>query len=69
MKRESFHPNVFIDISATIDDKLNAMKMYETEIRTYPHPRSIKAMRISAQYFGNTVGIEYAEPFKLIYSK
>lgn len=69
LKRESFHPNVFIDISATIDDKLNAMKMYETELRPYPHPRSPEAMRISAQYFGNTVGIEYAEPFKLIYSK
>lgn len=69
LKKEPFNPNVFVDISSTIETKLDAMKMYETELRQYPHPRSIDAMKISAQYFGNMVGIEYAEPFKLIYSK
>lgn len=69
LKKESFDPNVFVDISATIDSKLNAMKMYKTELRQYPHPRSLEAMRISAQYFGNMIGKEYAEPFRLIYSK
>lgn len=69
LKKETFNPNVFIDISSTIDDKLNSMAKYKTELRSYPHPRSLEAMRNSSKYFGNMIGIEYAEPFKLIYSK
>ncbi len=69
LNKVPFGPNVFIDISSSIDDKLNAMNMYQTELRKFPHPRSLKAMRTTAQYFGNMIGIEYAEPFKLIYSK
>lgn len=69
LKKEPFNPNVFVDISETIDAKLEAMSHYETELRDFPHPRSLKAMRTSAQYFGNMVGTEYAEPFKLIFSK
>ncbi|MBT8235543.1 MAG: PIG-L family deacetylase, partial [Bacteroidia bacterium] len=66
---ESFNPNVYIDISDSIELKLSAMEKYQTELRTYPHPRSLEAMRNSAKYFGNMVGYEYAEPFRLIYSK
>lgn len=69
LKKEPFNPNVFVDISSTIESKLDAMKKYETELRQHPHPRSIEAMRTSAKYFGNIVGTEYAEPFKLIFSK
>lgn len=69
LKKEPFNPNVFVDISETVELKLKAMEMYKTELREYPHPRSSKAMRVSAQYFGNMVGTEFAEPFKLIYSK
>jgi LmbE family N-acetylglucosaminyl deacetylase len=64
-----FKPNVFIDISNTISLKLEAMKHYKTELRTYPHPRSIEAINNTSKYFGNTVGVEYAEAFKLIFSK
>lgn len=66
---ERFDPNVFVDISATINLKLSAMEKYQTELRTYPHPRSLEALRTTAKYFGNMVGLEYAEPFKLIFAK
>lgn len=69
LKKRPFNPNVFIDISETIDDKLNAMSKYETELRDYPHPRSLEGIRNSAKYFGNMVGIEYAEPFYLVFTK
>lgn len=69
LKKEAFNPNVFIDISSTIDHKLNSMAKYRTELRSYPHPRSLEAMRNTSKYFGNMIGIEYAEPFKLIFSK
>lgn len=69
LKKAPFNPNVFIDISETIDLKLSAMEKYKTEMRDYPHPRSTEAIRTSAKYFGNMVGTEYAEPFHLVYSK
>lgn len=65
----TFKPNVFIDIAKTIDIKLAAMEKYQTELRTYPHPRSLQAIKNSAEYFGNMIGHEFAEPFKLIFSK
>lgn len=61
-----FTPNVFEDISRTIEVKLEALKMYESEIRKYPHPRSLKALNIIAQRWGIVVGKEYVEPFALI---
>lgn len=69
LQKNPFNPNVFIDISSTIESKLKSMEKYKTELRTYPHPRSLEGIRNSAKYFGNMVGIEYAEPFKLIFSK
>ena len=61
-----FWPNVFIDITTTIDLKLKAMSLYEDELREYPHPRSIQSLRNHARVFGNQVGYEYAEPFSLL---
>lgn len=69
LKKEPFNPSVFVDISETIEDKLNAMEKYTTELRDYPHPRSTEAIRNSSKYFGNMVGTEYAEPFHLVFTK
>ncbi|MFK7812428.1 MAG: PIG-L deacetylase family protein [Maribacter sp.] len=69
LKKAPFDPNVFIDITETIDSKISAMEKYKTEMRDYPHPRSSEAIRNSAKYFGNMVGTEYAEPFHLVYTK
>jgi len=69
LKKRAFNPNVFIDISNTIEDKLKSMSKYKTELRDYPHPRSAEGIRNSAKYFGNMVGTEYAEPFYLVYTK
>lgn len=65
---QSFQPNVFVDISNSIDTKLNALAYYETEMRAYPHPRSPEAIRARAQYWGQIVGCNYAEAFQLIRS-
>ena len=62
----AFNPNVFIDIKDTIEIKLEAMKCYESEIREYPHPRSLKALEIIAAKWGTVVGKEYVEAFELI---
>lgn len=63
----SFNPNVFEDITETLNIKLDAMGLYTTELKTFPHPRSLKALEITAAKWGTVVGKKYVEPFYLLY--
>ena len=62
----SFSPDVFFDISETIDIKLAAMEKYQSELKEYPHPRSLKGIRLNAEQWGMKTGLKYAEAFKLV---
>lgn len=62
----SFSGNVFFDIHDTIADKLKAMQCYQSELRTYPHPRSLEGIKLNAQLQGMRVGLQYAESFLLV---
>ena len=64
--KDSFTPNVWVDIHDYISVKEKAMGIYSTEIKEYPHPRSKKGIRIQAQKRGLEVGMEYAECFCLL---
>ena len=61
-----FSPNLYVDVSRSIDMKKLAMKYYESEYRAYPHPRSIEGMEYLARRRGLEVGLEYAEAFHVI---
>ena len=61
-----FVPTWFVDITATLERKLQAFACFETERRDYPHPRNDRALRAHGEFWGSTVGCEYAEPFVLI---
>lgn len=61
-----FVPNVFVDISQYLDKKLAAMRCYQTELREYPHPRSLEGLRLLAEERGLSVGLKAAECFQLI---
>jgi len=61
----TFAPNLFYDISTTFTLKLKALQVYESELRTFPHTRSLKAVESLAQWRGATVGVEAAEAFVL----
>jgi LmbE family N-acetylglucosaminyl deacetylase len=65
-----FSPSVFVDVSATLKHKIDALAAYEhtymNEVHPYPHPRSYKAVRIYAQRHGIAVGMLAAEPFMLV---
>jgi LmbE family N-acetylglucosaminyl deacetylase len=63
-----FVPNTFVDIKATLADKIKAMQCYESECRPYPHPRSPGAIEAYAAYWGLSAGFEFAEPFRLVHS-
>lgn len=63
----AFTPNIFIEISEKdLQAKIDGMEKYRFEKRSYPHPRSPKALKIRAQFRGLTVGFEYAEAFCLV---
>lgn len=62
----AFIPNVFIDVSDHLDAKLKAIAEYETELRPFPHPRSVNALRNRAHQWGSVIGAAAAEPFMLV---
>jgi LmbE family N-acetylglucosaminyl deacetylase len=61
----AFAPNWFVDITATLSLKLEALKAYSTEMREWPHARSIEALEHLARWRGASVGAEAAEAFVL----
>lgn len=63
---QCFSPNFFVDISGAVDKKLSSMEEYKTELRDYPHPRSLDAIKLTAKTWGVKVGVDYAEAFKLV---
>lgn len=58
-----FLPNMYVDISAYLDKKIEALHYYDSEMREYPHSRSYEALRILAKQRGFTVGTQAAEAF------
>ena len=63
---EPFNPNVYFDVSNTIEAKTKGMDCYRSESRVFPHPRSSEALRALAQYRGSNIGVDYAEAFILL---
>lgn len=61
-----FSPDVFFDIGNTIKLKMQAMKTYKSELRKFPHPRSVEGIKMIAKVWGMKVGLEYAEAFKTV---
>lgn len=62
----SFSPNVYFDIGSSFKLKCKAMKAYETELREYPHPRSLEGIEANARLWGMKSGLKLAEAFELI---
>jgi len=62
----AFIPNIYVDISATLETKLKGMSAYELELKEYPHPRSLEAVSALVKMRGSTIGVKAAEAFMLI---
>ena len=62
----TFRPNYFIDISKNLNKKIKAMECYKNEIRDFPHPRSIKNIKNSAEKWGTVSGFAAAEAFEIV---
>jgi len=62
----SFNPNLYIDISKTIQLKINALNIYFEEMRKFPHSRSFEGVKNLSLYRGSQVGILNSEAFEII---
>ena len=62
----AFQPNWFIDISAQWQRKREALMAYASEMRPWPHARSVEALEHLARWRGAQVGVEAAEAFCLL---
>ncbi|WP_206203046.1 PIG-L deacetylase family protein [Thioalkalivibrio sp. XN8] len=62
----NFNPDTWVDISETLSLKLEAMARYKTELREWPHPRSIRSLQAKAESAGSQVCSEAAESFMTI---
>jgi LmbE family N-acetylglucosaminyl deacetylase len=67
-KETAFVPNVFLDVSETIDLKIQALSEYKSELMPYPHPRSLEHVKNLAKTNGAKVGLQYCENFMLVRS-
>lgn len=61
-----FMPNVFVDIADYAERKYKAFACYSTELREYPHPRSVQYLRETDKAAGLRVGMLAAEEFVLL---
>ncbi|HUY68429.1 MAG TPA: PIG-L deacetylase family protein [Alphaproteobacteria bacterium] len=65
--RQPFAPMLSIDISGHLATKVEALRAYASEIRPFPHPRSIKAAEALAVWRGASCGCAAAEAFEVGY--
>ncbi len=61
-----FIPILYNDISDFLDKKLEAMKIYGTQIATFPNARSVEGIRALAVTRGTNVSLAAAEAFEVI---
>lgn len=61
-----FMPNVFVDITEYAELKYKAFACYSTELRDYPHPRSVQYLRETDKTTGLRVGLLAGEEFVLL---
>jgi len=63
---EPFVPSVYVDITQTFKQKIEAIKVYKSESKPYPHPRSLEVIEALAKKRGSEVGLKAAEAFMVI---
>lgn len=63
----SFRPNLYVDISAYLDAKVDMLGLYGDELGEHPFPRSEHSVRSLSAYRGAAAGVQAAEAFESIW--
>lgn len=66
---KTFIPNVYVDITDFIKEKLAIMGKYPKQIMEAPYPRSLSSIEALARVRGSRAGVMYAESFQLLFEK
>lgn len=61
-----FTPDIFVDISKHVDQKILALDAYNFEMRAFPHPRSKRAILALMDWRASNSGLSQAESFFLL---
>jgi len=59
----TFTPTIFEDITDHLELKVKAFELFQTQIKSFPHPRSAENLRYLARLRGSSAGIGAAEAF------
>ena len=63
LEREKFHPNFYVDITGFLDKKLQALAMYESQMRDHIHHSSVQNVEFTARVRGREISVEAAEGY------
>jgi LmbE family N-acetylglucosaminyl deacetylase len=63
---DRFSPNAYVDIASALESKCRALGHYTDEMREFPHPRSVDAIRHLAALRGSEAGYSAAEAFRIV---
>lgn len=63
---DAFHAARFVDITRHLEVKKRALACYASEMRAFPHARSIEAVEALARLRGASAGVEAAEAFSVV---
>lgn len=61
-----FAPHLYVDITAYMTTKLDALAAYDLEMRPMPHSRNRDHIKALATHRGHSVGLKAAEAFEVI---
>lgn len=64
--QNAYIPNVYEDVTETIEKKLEALRIYKLQMMEFPAARSLEAIEALARFRGATVGVRAAEAFSLV---
>ncbi|MGV3616340.1 MAG: PIG-L deacetylase family protein [Fimbriimonas sp.] len=63
---DAFIPTVFVDVSAYMEKKIEAMACFKSQVKAPPASRSLDSLRGLATFRGSTVSVHAAEGFMLV---
>ena len=66
LRMKSFDPVFYENVKSEIQFKIKALKIYSSEVESFPHPRSIKSVENLSIQRGIESGLDNAEGFELI---
>ena len=66
---QAFLPNLFVEITDQLENKIQALSCYRKIMRDFPHPRSREILTGLAAYRGGQSGQKYSEAFHIVFRR